>query len=369
MTKDLPSRPTGRAALQGTAMHKVLENCLKKGKHPSVFLDHVFNIEGEDVVFDEDRVKWTTETLEWIQKYKSEHKGSHLISEVRVEITEDVWGTPDVTIYSKDELCIIDLKGGYVDVEIEDNYQLILYGIGALRFIEDAMDVPPIQAIRLVIHQPRSGGAKQLVVDRTTLEDWNVYIEKAAKEAKSERASLRASDEACKWCPAIGYCPAAHQRATELARNTDWPEVVRTITEEQLVQLLDRAGYIRTFLQAAEDYAVSRLSNGYSIPGFKLVAGNKHRKWVDEEKAAALCGPEFYKRQALTPAQAEKKFKDLDLSEYIVKPLGDPELAPVSDPRPTIPFKDLKVLEGGLDNPVETVVESKTVVPTKRKRT
>jgi hypothetical protein len=344
MTKDLPST-TSKAALRGTAMHEVLELCLKKQKFPAVYLDHVFNIEEVDVTFDEDMVRWTTETVEWIQAYRKEHKGSHLISEARVQVTEEVWGTPDVTIYSKDELCVIDLKGGYVDVAIEDNYQLILYAIGAVAHIEDALDVPAIQNIRLVIHQPRSGGAKQLLVDRVTLDEWQTFLTRAAKEASKKNAPLRASDEACKWCPGMGTCPAAAARATELARVTDWPEVAVTIDEKQLVELLRRAPFIRKFLDSAESFALGRLANGYSIPGFKLVASKKHRKWKDEEVMGKLLGPTGFTKKLITPAQAEKKFPSLDLDPYIEIPVGEPCLAPEDDARPALPFKELKVID------------------------
>jgi len=366
MTKDVSGK-SSRAALRGTAMHQVLEVCLKKQKHPSVFLDNVLNIEEEDVTFDEDMVKWTTEALEWVQQYKKEHKGCHLIAEAKLqagkaldeELTEHIWGTADVLIYSKDELVVFDLKGGYVDVEIQDNYQLILYAIGAVAHFEDAMDIPPIDNIKLVIHQPRSGGAKVLDVPRSMLDAWSEFLKNAAHEALLPNAPLRASDEACKWCPGLGRCPAAAERANELARNTDWPEVAESITEEQLVQLLHRGQFIRKFLDAAEDYAVGRLANGYQLPGFKLVASKKHRKWKDETKAGAtlvtLMGNDaVWTKKLVTPAQAEKlvkKFKIPDkvaaLDQLWETPQGEPTLAPEDDPRPRLPFRELKVIEGG----------------------
>ena len=361
MTKDIESTPS-RAALRGTAMHQVLEACLKKGKHPSVFLDNVFTIEGEDVAFDEDMVEWTTEALEWVQTYKRENKGCHLISEAKLEtgkalsedLAEDIWGTADVLIYSRKELVVFDLKGGYVDVEITDNYQLILYAIGAVAHFEDAMEIPAITNIKLVIHQPRSGGAKTLDVPREMLDQWGKFLEKAARETKLKNAPLRSSEEACKWCPAIGSCPVAAERATELAKNTNWPEVAVTISEQQLVDLLGRIDFIRKFLSAAETYATSRLLNGYQIPGFKLVAGNKHRKWRDDKIAESTLkelakGGEIFTVKLLSPAQAEKRFpgQKEKIQELAFKPEGEPELALADDPRPTIPFRELKVIDGG----------------------
>lgn len=358
MTKDLSEGISSPAALRGTAMHQVLETCLKKGKHPSIFLDNVFSIEDKDVPFDEDMVRWTTDALEWVQEYKKEHKGSHLIAEAKLqagkalseELVDDIWGTADVLCYSKDELLVFDLKGGFVDVDVVDNYQLIIYAIGAVAHFEDAMSIEPIQNIRLVIHQPRTGGPKELVVFRETLDEWSKYIEKAAKAAKKQNAPLIASDEACKWCPVIGNCPAAHSRATELARNTDWPEVAETITEVQLIEVLKRAGFIRKFLDAAEQYALSRLENGYKIPGFKVVGSKKHRKWKDDEKAedflAARLGGKAWNKKLITPAQAEKLLRDdPKLKEYVITPEGDPVLAPESDPRPMLPWVEMKVLD------------------------
>ena len=138
------------------------------------------------------------------------------------------------------------------------------------------------------------------------------------------------------------------QELLKLARNTDWPEVAESITEEQLVAVLQRSSFIRKFLEAAEQYALSRMMNNHPIPGFKVVGTKKHRKWKDEDKAedylVQRLGGKAWTKKLITPAQAEKALKE-DLKDLIVTPEGDPCLAPASDPRPELPWIELKVLD------------------------
>jgi len=81
-----------------------------------------------------------------------------------------------------------------------------------------------------------------------------------------------------------------------------------------------------------------KISKGAKIPGWKLVAKKGRRQWVDEAKAAAALtelGIDPFKKELLSPAQAEKKIKNLPEGLTVSVSSGD-TLAPESDPRPAV---------------------------------
>ena len=76
----------------------------------------------------------------------------------------------------------------------------------------------------------------------------------------------------------------------------------------------------------------------WGLPGWKLVAKRGTRKWADEQKAIAALtelGIDPYKKELLSPAQAEKKVKNLPEGLTVSVSPGD-TLAPESDPRPAV---------------------------------
>jgi hypothetical protein len=69
-----------------------------------------------------------------------------------------------------------------------------------------------------------------------------------------------------------------------------------------------------------------------------LVAKKGRRQWADEAKAAATLtemGIDPYKKELLSPAQAEKKVKNLPDGLTVSVSSGD-TVAPESDPRPAV---------------------------------
>ena len=141
-----------------------------------------------------------------------------------------------------------------------------------------------------------------------------------------------------------------------LARKEDWPDIVDTIDEDKFRSILEKANFIRSLLDAAEQVAIERLMHGEKLEGFKLVASRKHRKWRDERDVYAwfhghgIDGDQLEIRKLMTPAQAERlcKEKRLDevegFDELWELPAGEPCLAPLGDRRPALDLKTLPVV-------------------------
>ncbi len=121
---------------------------------------------------------------------------------------------------------------------------------------------------------------------------------------------------------------------------------------EKLARLLDFKPVAEAYFDAVEKKVFELLSNGQSVPGFKLVSGRPgNRKWtdsaqaLDELKKAKLKMSEYYKTpEVISPSQAEKLFKQGVIGErkwqtlqgLITRPEGKPTLAAVTDKRPAL---------------------------------
>jgi len=356
-------------------MHAVFEAALTAGKAAVDWLDwdeDGFELEhtGEAIVFDEEKAEWVQSAIDWVhtylQKLKTLKQKASWWCELKLPVGEglgikapdDCWGTADWVCYSNEELVVLDLKGGYVYVEVEDNYQLLLYAIGAVHSLERGGK--RVEHIRLVIAQPRAGGNKELVIRRKELNPYVKFFRKRAEETYDRNASIAASEKACGWCGAAGICKEAQKMTSQLATEKDWPVTehdLPVLTEEKFLLLLDKLTFIRSMCDRAEEMAVERLMNGEEVTGFKLVESNKHRRWKDEEKAAkffsslAMDKDIVYNTKLKTPAQMSKVF-DPDLVEkHAEKPVGDPRLAKAEDPRKELKLettqKKLETMVGG----------------------
>jgi hypothetical protein len=332
--------PGSRAADEGTAGHALFERSIRLGKRPRFWQDDI--IEGVKVT--QEMVEWVTSAVEWVKEYLRANQDAIVYTEEKVIIgpaigvgPDDCFGTSDLFILTPHELVVFDLKLGYVPVEVEDNPQLELYALGFHRDMGGLFE-----QVRLVIHQPRAGGPKEIVVPTDALyaKARNTY-EPGAKAALTAGAPLRASEDACRWCPAAALCPELQKQALEMARQ----EFVQvdTLSKDQMLLILEKAEVIETALKAVRSQAMKLLSLGQDIPGWKLVAGNKRRAWKDEE-AVKKAMPELLVKELVTPPQAEKLVGKEKVAPFIHTPVGEATLVRQSDRRPALP-PDFKVLE------------------------
>lgn len=349
-------------------MHAVFEACLDGEAVASKYVGYAYNelddklfqsdLADDEPIFNEELAEWVQSALDWVWAYlAARKKAKHRTvwdAESKLEVgqglgleqPEDCTGTADWECFSQHELVILDLKGGYVYVEVEDNYQLLLYAIGAVYKHERAGK--RINDLRLVIAQPRAGGNKELVIRREELDSYASFFRKRAEATYERNAPLSASEEACEWCPAAGICPEAHKMTSALAAKIDWPDEVTKLSEEKFQLLLANLGHIRKMCDRAEELAIERLMEGEEVPGYKLVEGRSLRVWVDEERAERFLrkhGIPPHTTKLITPAAAARGLEAISAAlpeSLTTKPVGKPKLAQVLDPRKEIKVDTLK---------------------------
>lgn len=134
---DIPDKGSTYADA-GTCMHTVAAWCLEKNVEASSFIGRAI------AVSDDETVDFTDEMADLVQGYvdtvRAMAQGKTLWVENRVDFSwaidvPDQFGTADAMIWDavNGELIVMDLKTGHRPVSVENNSQLMLYALGALK--------------------------------------------------------------------------------------------------------------------------------------------------------------------------------------------------------------------------------------------
>ena len=126
------------------------------------------------------RQYYNTEMQECAEDYRDYilsliHEGDVHFVDTEVSLDMGRWipeerGTSDCVLVVGTTLHIVDYKHGKgVHVEVEDNPQLMIYGLGALNLLDVIYD---IEGVRLSIVQPRISNTGSWTITRTALLNW-----------------------------------------------------------------------------------------------------------------------------------------------------------------------------------------------------
>lgn len=300
---------------------------------------------------------------EYVQALRDPDPG---MSKLLVEQKQALWYAPgrnaivDAAVINPGSLHIVDYKyGAGVVVSPIENLQATIYAYQILQ----SLDVPHDFPIFVHIYQPRgreNGDTPAHVWEITAGEiaaragmiAGKADIIRLNNETKGNPLAFVPSEKACRWCPAKAFCPARQSDMLDgieaLAVIEDVPPVLplpSALPIEQLAAVLKHRKKIAKWLDDAEEYATNRLTEGHTVPGFKLVmsrGGNRY--WADPKKAAelllkttVLSRSEVVEEKTISPAAAEKlvgkKKFSTELESLITRAPGGPELAPADDKR------------------------------------
>ena len=261
-------------------------------------------------------------------------------------ISPNTFGTGDCTILNEDgTLHVIDLKTGRNLVYADNNWQLMLYGIGA---IEELKMLYTITSVKLHIVQNRVGHIDTWELSVDALMEFKEWIIGRAKLALSDNAPFNPEEKACQYCPHQQNCNALYEHVTTVITGDfdDLSSVEDTtdkLSTQRIKNILDNANLITSFVSAVQDSAIEKIEAGDNIDGYKLVESRTNRKWSDVEEVQRYLkerndGVEYYKEPELLPMGKILKIlnKDEGINEFIIKPSGKTTLAPITDKRPAI---------------------------------
>lgn len=246
-------------------------------------------------------------------------------------------GTCDFAHVTEERIVIRDYKhGAGVLVRAEGNEQLAIY---ALSFV---LDLYPLYGfsddveVSIGIVQPRYVGEEPISVWETTVGELRTFCQRLSDTAEAiQRAedtvsfeeavetglvSFAPSEEACRWCPAKGFCPSRANLAlgvlpdiTSPMSGKSEPADLDSLSDADLVNIYRNTKAITSFLKDVEEYMLQLALQGEAIEGTKVVKGRKgNTQWANNEEALrylagqGLKQDERYKITPITPTQAQK---------------------------------------------------------------
>lgn len=336
------------AATEGTAAHKLAELTLLNETDPVVF-------EGEswgDVVFTPDMVREVRRYTDFVRDLVTS-TGGKLHVEVALPIDHitgepDAKGTADAVILTQAEVIVVDLKYGRgVEVSADDNRQLKIYGLGALKRFGFA----DAQVVRLVIAQPRMNNWSEWTISVGDLEKFAIEVGGAVAANPELRVP---GEKQCRWCAGKADCPELKEYTLAALGVISFDDVsaetaksVATLSAEELGLIASKLELIDAWVKAVWGRLGLALET-QDVPGWKLVAGKQgNRAWADEAEAEAklksmkLKHDEMYDKSLISPTQAEKVLADSPkrwekIKAMITRKDGKPSIAKESDKRPAL---------------------------------
>lgn len=293
----------------------------------------------------------TAAYLEFVQSVVHSFPATpHVALERRLDyshVAPEGFGTGDCIVIGSGILHVIDLKYGKgVPVSAEENPQMMLYALGALK--EYAM-LYPVNEVRMSIVQPRLGEPSTWAIGVAELLGWAEHVARPAAQLAFEGKGEYCPGDWCRFCRAKAKCRTRNDEYTATVTALEAFAEARPplITNEELGAILRRAVPIAAWVKDLQEFALAAILNGEAVPGWKAIEGRSNRQFADVDaafKALMEAGYEealLYKREPITLTAVEtltgkKKFTEL-LGPFVTKPQGKPTLADETDKRE--PFK------------------------------
>jgi hypothetical protein len=365
-------KKASKDAASGTCTHSIGESLLKGLGAPKVGDTHI--VEGFTFTIDQDRIDRALAYANNVLREPASHRFvEHRLNTSPILGIEDQAGHADCValdplgsvvidgVEHKGVISVHDLKDGAGHIVWAKNQlQGLIYGSAAL-YEFDLLS--PFMAVRFCIHQPRLNHYDEWTYSRAEIEHFISIIRPAAKlaydlyygnESFDPRFHLNAGEEQCMWCPVRGSCPARAKRIVDMFQVLAVKHEIDDITLADIYVKLDELeSAIHDFRKEAYDRALQ----GRAIQGFKLVQGNRGRRfWKDAKKAEEVLGltvpdDKLYEPRALvSPTEIErvigkKAYKSMDaLKELVGQADGAPTLVPENDKRDPIKLTQFEVL-------------------------
>lgn len=345
----LPEQPS-EYAREGTLAHSVCEITAKKKfkKFKAAEYNKALKKYKTSELWDDEMLRTAEVYVEHLsERAMSFENEPYVTFEVKVDISDyvpEAFGRCDCVMFGGETLIITDYKHGKgVPVAVEENPQLMLYALGALKLYQPLFG-GAIKNVEIYVDQPRLSSYEGWKVSTEALLRWGEEIKPKAQMAYMGFGEYHAGDW-CRFCRANGICKAQAEQQTSAF--DDFAEIIQNdglLNPAEMGQVLERGKDLVAWYEAVKVRALESILGGCPIPGFKAVEGRSVRCWADQDKALEKLQASGVERAMIydsvpkTLAQLEKmlgqaKFREL-VGDFVIKPQGKPTLAPADDARP-----------------------------------
>lgn len=248
---------------------------------------------------------------------------------------------------------IWDYKNGVIPVNAKKTPQLLSYAC-ALQHITLEKKRPPFDIIHTHIFQPNSQDEENTYSSQSYTKEEIAEADKRFIEVAEIALGLHGdppmrlrSGEYCHYCRAKAICPEYRKsqtdKAIEVFNTTEDPdvevledfqdtdiipvmpagddpaEIVKTLTDEQIVQFFKHRKFLTDAIKATESYIKLRATSGNPVKGLKCVEGTGRRGWrkdLSVPKAGKLL------KDIGIAAPWEKKLVTISHAEQVLKESG-----------------------------------------------
>lgn len=346
--KDLPEQ-TSKYAEEGTMLHErttlYIDSLYKKTEKNSLWNNNLTKDQIEAVEHAGDyfnKLKDVEDTVVLYEAHEKKYSLSFIYHDMKGTVDSVLMlgniKTNDITLH------VIDYKFGKgVAVDAFENYQLLMYTMGALEDVEINSKITGKLHINLHIVQPYIRNSNWELTDIEQLKFLGYkarekYIE-IANDCYKPDAPRIASKKACQFCRAKSTCPALAKFVP------DTKTKLGELSDEQIASIYDNKDLINMYLKSVEEHIKSKLEQG-SFMNYTLKPKLSNRKWNDDAydylvenlseeafevsskligitKAEKLLGKEVVNKLTIREEGANEIVKISDESKEIFKTLND----------------------------------------------
>ena len=337
LAAQMPPQPSSKYADEGTLLHNAMAMIIETGCDPMSLVGTKYSESVLTAELVEEKILPALAALDEIDPANT----ADIAVESHVDFGNfipEAFGSTDVLMRVGSKAVVLDWKfGSGIPVDAEENPQLMFYACAAMRTPRTQWAFDNAETIELVIVQPPH--IRRWEVSRRRLEVFEIELRNAVLRSQAPEPAIKHGDW-CKFCPAKPICPAMNG-AVERALKTQ----LDTVSPELVGAMLKNADLLEDWIKQLRQFALQRLENGATVPGYKLVAKRATRQWADEATAVAALTAlgvdesELMVTELKSPAQVEKVLKKSKLAlpdDLIVSISSGHTLADEADARPPV---------------------------------
>lgn len=229
-------------------------------------------------------------------------------------------------------LHVVDYKSGHTPVSAKSS-QLKIYGICAMdALIKDK--ARPTLVMLTIVQPPINRMPQTHVTTPHELEQFRKTVDLAVAAGEAANPERVPGQEQCRWCPARQVCPERGSKGLSLIQSfIDQPkeDPFLGLTSEQRELIMNNADFVRSVLDDLEQYA---LANVEEFPEFEVRPKRKNKVWTNLERVLDLArtlGVEpFAEPKVKSPSQMLKSVEQPRqrrlFEPFIDQPEGEPAL-------------------------------------------
>ena len=311
-------------AATGTVAHTLVETVLSTalaGRDPIPDLKRseglVIQCEGHDVTITETLTDGVQVMLTYLLKRSRELGVEPLIE--RTVFVDDyfppgapppvrMFGRADSQFRAPGVLEIVDYKNGSgVTVSVTDNPQLLYYAAGALAAMK-VENLEPPNLVMLTVVQPNVRTGEKTCSYYLSALDVLMWVQEVmvpAVRACEKPDAAYVPGGWCRFCPVTHACPELLKDA-QMAAKLQFDDSAEVETIKDRLEIAERAVL---WAEAMRGFALERMNDGLSVPGWGVVPTRPTRRWTDAGSVGTMlfaAGIEANETKLKSPAKIEK---------------------------------------------------------------